>query len=62
MESKLDEQLFCKYNKKKIQLGHSSENIGILNEGFTYAAVQTTLGMQPVMTNSNHMGFLYMVA
>ena len=62
MESNQDELQLRKYNEKKIQLGHSLENLGILNEGFIYAAVQTTLGMQPLMTNSNHMGFLYMVA
>ena len=42
--------------QKKNQLGRSLENIGILNEGFTHAMVQTTLDMQTLMTNSNHMG------
>ena len=38
------------------------ENLGILNERFTHATGQTTFGMQTVMTNANHIGFLYVVA
>ena len=60
VESKWDELQWRKYNEKT--LGHFLENLGILNEEFTYAAVQTTLGIEPVMTSSNHMGFLYIVA
>ena len=62
MEPKWEEVQLWKYYYKKIQLGHSLENLGILNEVFTHVTVQTTLGMQTVMANSNHMGFLYMVA
>ena len=51
-----------KYYEKRIQLGHFLENLGILYEGFTYAKVQTTLSMQSVILNSNHVSFLYMVA
>ena len=54
MEPKREEVQLWKYYYNKIQLGHCLENLGILNEVFTHVMVQTTLGTQTVMTNSNH--------
>ena len=62
VESKWEEVQLWKYYKKKIHLGRSLENLGILNERFTHVIAQITLGTQSVMTNSNHMSFLYMTA
>ena len=62
MEYKWEEVQLQKYYEKDIQPERLLENLGILNKGFTQATGRTTLGMQTVITNSNHMGFLYMVA
>ena len=62
MEPKWEEVQLWKYYEKKSQLRRCLENLCILNEVFTHATDQATLSMQKVMTNSNHMGFLYMVA
>ena len=62
VESKWEEVQLWKYYEKKIHLGCSLDNLSILNERFTHVMVQITLGTQSVMTNSNHMSFLYMTA